>query len=230
MCVFEVLGERAWLQPVPGSSIQDIVSRVTVGRHADGLRRYPPASLPSPPAILLHTALLPPCHRGTVPNACPRHLAPYLFCSSPSACPPPSSPQVRRDEFIPADLMFIACDNEDGTCYIETMNLDGETNLKIKKALDATKDLRPGSGDDVGMLAEFRGKIQCEPPNSRLYQFTGNLITGEGGIEKVPLNPAAILLRGCSLRNTEVVYGAVIYAGVCGGEGSGLVGRGSVGT
>lgn len=120
----------------------------------------------------------------------------------------------------------MGCDNEDGTCYIETMNLDGETNLKIKKALDATKDLRPGSGDDAGMLAEFRGKIQCEPPNSRLYQFTGNLIAGEGGVEKVPLNPAAILLRGCSLRNTEVVYGAVIYAGVCGGRGVGCWGGG----
>jgi len=54
--------------------------------------------------------------------------------------------------------------------------------------------------------------IQCEPPNSRLYQFTGNL-SGLGG--KLPVNPASVLLRGCSLRNIDRVFGAVIYAGEC---------------
>ena len=29
------------------------------------------------------------------------------------------------------DLLFMTAENEEGTCYIETMNLDGETNLKV---------------------------------------------------------------------------------------------------
>jgi magnesium-transporting ATPase (P-type) len=37
--------------------------------------------------------------------------------------------------------VFLSGENEDGLCYIETMQLDGETNLKIKKAPDATKHL-----------------------------------------------------------------------------------------
>jgi magnesium-transporting ATPase (P-type) len=61
---------------------------------------------------------------------------------------------VYKDEFFPADLLFLTGENEEGICYIETMNLDGETNLKIKKCLDQTKDLdrsnvsggRPGMG------------------------------------------------------------------------------------
>ncbi len=86
------------------------------------------------------------------------------------------------------------------------MNLDGETNLKIKKAPDETKDLAQPD------FAPFRATIECEGPNARLYQFTGNLIL-DG--KTLPISPAAVLLRGCSLRNTDKVIGAVIYAGGC---------------
>ncbi len=68
--------------------------------------------------------------------------------------------------------------------------------------------------------------VKCEPPNSRLYHFTGNLeMPGAVGGEKlvVPVPPAAILLRGCSLRNTHKVYGLVLYAGATVGAGNGPV-------
>ena len=90
------------------------------------------------------------------------------------------------------------------------MQLDGETNLKIKKAPDQTKHY---SEDSVG---NFRGRVECEPPNSRLYQFTGNLVyvdPVDGTEKKLSISPAAVLLRGCSLRNTNRLYGLVIYAG-----------------
>lgn len=69
----------------------------------------------------------------------------------------------------PFSFCVAAAETFEGICYIETMNLDGETNLKIKKAMDETKDLIE---DSVGTCA---GTIRCEPPNSRLYQFTGGL-------------------------------------------------------
>lgn len=58
--------------------------------------------------------------------------------------------------------------------------------------------------------------MRCEPPNSRLYHFTGNLELPDGATGSplvVPVPPAAVLLRGCSLRNTQRVYGMVLYAG-----------------
>jgi hypothetical protein len=60
----------------------------------------------------------------------------------------------------------------------------------------------------------------CEPPNSRLYHFTGNLelpspLSDERMLLPVP--PASVLLRGCSLRNTRKVHGLVLYAGAGGG-------------
>lgn len=112
---------------------------------------------------------------------------------------------VKQDGFFPADLLFLASTNADGVCYIETANLDGETNLKIRKALERTWDyLTPEKA------SEFKGEVQCEQPNNSLYTFTGNLIMQK---QTLPLNPNQILLRGCSLRNTEYIIGAVIFAG-----------------
>nr|CAD1822517.1 unnamed protein product [Ananas comosus var. bracteatus] len=113
--------------------------------------------------------------------------------------------RVKQDDFFPADLLFLASTNPDGVCYVETANLDGETNLKIRKALEKTWDyLLPEKA------AEFKGEIQCEQPNNSLYTFTGNLIVDK---QTLPLSPNQLLLRGCSLRNTEYIVGAVIFTG-----------------
>ena len=58
-------------------------------------------------------------------------------------------------------LLPVGSDNEEGTCYVETMNLDGETNLKIKTSVDETKQMGEES------LAKLAGVVQCELPNSR---------------------------------------------------------------
>ncbi|CAL9127607.1 phospholipid-transporting ATPase 3 isoform X1 [Musa acuminata AAA Group] len=113
--------------------------------------------------------------------------------------------RVKQDGFFPADLLFLASTNADGICYIETANLDGETNLKIRKALERTWDYSLPE-----KAAEFKGEIQCEQPNNSLYTFTGNLVIES---QTLPLSPNQILLRGCSLRNTEYVVGAVIFTG-----------------
>ena len=49
--------------------------------------------------------------------------------------------RVDKDCYFPADLLLLSSTNDDGIAYVETMNLDGETNLKIKKAPDQTKGL-----------------------------------------------------------------------------------------
>ncbi|KAL0447089.1 UNVERIFIED_CONTAM: Phospholipid-transporting ATPase 3 [Sesamum latifolium] len=113
--------------------------------------------------------------------------------------------KVKQDGFFPADLLFLASTNPDGVCYIETANLDGETNLKIRKALEKTWDyLTPEK------VSEFKGEVQCEQPNNSLYTFTGNLIISK---QTLPLSPNQLLLRGCSLRNTDYIVGAVTFTG-----------------
>ncbi|XP_057542331.1 phospholipid-transporting ATPase 3-like isoform X4 [Amaranthus tricolor] len=113
--------------------------------------------------------------------------------------------RVKQDGFFPADILFLASTNADGVCYVETSNLDGETNLKIRKALEKTWDyLSPEKA------SEFKGEVHCEQPNNSLYTFTGNLIIQK---QTLTLSPNQLLLRGCSLRNTEYIVGAVICTG-----------------
>lgn len=40
------------------------------------------------------------------------------------------------DERIPADMIALRSSYEDGSCYIETAELDGETNLKRRQVSD----------------------------------------------------------------------------------------------
>uniref|UniRef100_A0A674P0N0 Phospholipid-transporting ATPase n=1 Tax=Takifugu rubripes TaxID=31033 RepID=A0A674P0N0_TAKRU len=52
--------------------------------------------------------------------------------------------------------------------------------------------------------------VCCEPPNNRLDRFTGTL-TYSG--QKYALDNEKILLRGCTLRNTDWCFGLVLFAG-----------------
>ena len=41
--------------------------------------------------------------------------------------------QLHADEVIPADMLLLHTSHEDGICFVETANLDGETNLKQRR-------------------------------------------------------------------------------------------------
>lgn len=113
--------------------------------------------------------------------------------------------QVEKDKFFPADMLLLSSSYEDGICYVETMNLDGETNLKVKRSLDVTMSM---DGDRV--FKDFKATIKCEGPNSNLYTFIGNF---ELNHQLHSIDPNQILLRDSKLRNTNYVYGVVIFTG-----------------
>ncbi|XP_027122833.1 putative phospholipid-transporting ATPase 9 isoform X1 [Coffea arabica] len=113
--------------------------------------------------------------------------------------------KVEKDEFFPADLVLLSSSYEDPICYVETTNLDGETNLKLKQALQATSYLNEDSA-----FKDFRGIIRCEDPNANLYSFVGNLdVAGQ----RYPLTLNQLLLRDSKLKNTDYIYGVVIFTG-----------------
>ncbi|KAF8328241.1 uncharacterized protein EI90DRAFT_3126404 [Cantharellus anzutake] len=123
--------------------------------------------------------------------------------------------RLESDEFIPADMILISSSEPEGLCYVETSNLDGETNLKIKQASPQTFDIVTPQ-----MFMALRGRLRSELPNNSLYTYDGTLSlqTGAGGFSgpterQIPLSPDQMLLRGAQLRNTSWVYGLVVFTG-----------------
>jgi phospholipid-transporting ATPase len=119
--------------------------------------------------------------------------------------------RVESEEPFPADLVLLTSSEPEGLCYIETANLDGETNLKIKQAIPETVHLVNPA--DLGRLS---GRIRSEQPNSSLYTYEATLTLsgGVGGSEKeLPLTPEQLLLRGAVLRNTPWIHGVVVFTG-----------------
>ncbi|XP_075960514.1 phospholipid-transporting ATPase ID-like [Anarhichas minor] len=114
--------------------------------------------------------------------------------------------KLENNQFVTADLLLLSSSEPLNLVYIETAELDGETNLKVRQALTVTGDL----GEDIEKLADFNGEVRCEPPNNRLDRFTGTL-TYAG--QKYPVDNEKILLRGCTLRNTEWCFGLVLFGG-----------------
>ncbi|XP_071642115.1 probable phospholipid-transporting ATPase IA isoform X4 [Temnothorax longispinosus] len=114
--------------------------------------------------------------------------------------------KVHNNTFFPADLIMLSSSEPQGMSFIETANLDGETNLKIRQAHSDTANLL-----DTAELMNFHANIQCEPPNRHLYEFHG--VLRETNKQSVALGPDQLLLRGAMLRNTRWVFGVVIYTG-----------------
>ncbi|KAK0722457.1 hypothetical protein B0T26DRAFT_642980 [Lasiosphaeria miniovina] len=117
--------------------------------------------------------------------------------------------RVESEEPFPADLVLLASSEPEGLCYIETANLDGETNLKIKQGLPETVTMVSSSE-----LSRLGGRIRSEQPNSSLYTYEATLTMQAGGGEKeLSINPEQLLLRGATLRNTPWIHGVVVFTG-----------------
>uniref|UniRef100_A0A8C7FWE5 Phospholipid-transporting ATPase n=1 Tax=Oncorhynchus kisutch TaxID=8019 RepID=A0A8C7FWE5_ONCKI len=148
---------------------------------------------------LPHLPPLPP-----LPHLPPLPPLPHL----PPLPPLPHLPHLPPlPPLLQADILLLSSSEPYGLCYIETAELDGETNLKVRQALTVTSDL----GADITKLVDFNGNIICEPPNNKLDKFTGTLYWRDN---KYPLDNEKMLLRGCVLRNTEWCFGMVVFAGL----------------
>ncbi|KAF4635784.1 hypothetical protein G7Y89_g2303 [Cudoniella acicularis] len=119
--------------------------------------------------------------------------------------------RLYNDDQIPADVVILSTSDPDGACYVETKNLDGETNLKVRHALRSGRKIKHARDCE---RTEFT--IQSEPPQANLYQYSAvarwtQHSSGEEMAEPISINN--LLLRGCNLRNTDWVLGVVVFTG-----------------
>ncbi|TDH70419.1 hypothetical protein CCR75_007062 [Bremia lactucae] len=131
--------------------------------------------------------------------------------------------KVANHEILPADVMILAVIPAEGArsggnmglCYVETKNLDGETNLKLREAPSLTRNMFMNE-DEAGYIVQ--GYVESELPNGDINTYSGTLYLEEnplgGAAEGVPLSLKNMLMRGSKLRNTSFAYGLVVNTGV----------------
>jgi len=112
--------------------------------------------------------------------------------------------KIRDNEQIPADLFLMKSCKPSGLAFVNTMNLDGETNLKEKFAPLVTKD----SIIDAGLHPY---KLEVDYPNADLNSWSCNVLVEEES--RFSVSVKQLLMRGCVLKNTPHVYGVVVYTG-----------------
>ena len=95
---------------------------------------------------------------------------------------------------------------DDAVCYVETANLDGESNLKQRYAIRAFANQHIEEID-------FNFVVDCEKPNMCLHKFNGVITYTDGRRQRIAVNKDNLLLRDCVVKNTNYVEGLVIYAG-----------------
>ena len=125
--------------------------------------------------------------------------------------------RIFNNEQVPADIIILATSEEDGGCFVETKNLDGETNLKPRMSLRCGREIRHPRQCEQ---AEFI--IDSEPPHANLYQYEGTIRWQQRSrtdhdaepTEMVePITIGNLLLRGSSVQNTKWVLGVVLFTG-----------------
>ncbi|XPS69948.1 hypothetical protein M3J07_002189 [Ascochyta lentis] len=114
--------------------------------------------------------------------------------------------KLDRDDAAPADLALLHSSGENSVAFVETMALDGETNLKSKQTTASMSKVIKQQEDVARCSAEF----VIEDPNRDLYSFEGRV---EMGGKQAPLTLNEIVFRGSILRNTPDAVGLVIYSG-----------------
>ena len=112
---------------------------------------------------------------------------------------------VTKNQVFPCDIIMLSNSNDNGTAFIETSSLDGEKALKPRIAFTQTTTLYKNNS-----LNRFIGRIKCELPNARLYNYSGSI---EYLGKTYSLDKSNLLLAGAFLRNTDWIIGVSDYTG-----------------
>jgi phospholipid-translocating ATPase len=125
--------------------------------------------------------------------------------------------RIYNDDQIPADVVILSTSDPDGACYVETKNLDGETNLKVRHALRSGRKIKHARDCEKTQFI-----LDSEAPQPNLYQYSGlarwtqynpKHPDSEGQEMAEPISINNLLLRGCNLRNTDWILGVVVFTG-----------------
>ncbi|CAO3632171.1 unnamed protein product [Cunninghamella echinulata] len=138
---------------------------------------------------------------------------------------------LRNGESCPADCILLSSsDEENGICFVESKDLDGETNLKPRNAVANLMHIQ--SGDDCFQQHFY---IESPAPTPDLYAYEGTLVELDKQLStsfsspndhdnnndnmllkeksKSPLSIDNLILRGHVVKNTQWAIVFVVFTG-----------------
>lgn len=110
---------------------------------------------------------------------------------------------LHKDERVPADVVALQTKNKNGVCYIKTIQLDGETDWKIRRTVPFTQNI------DIQDIPLKSLVIDAEAPNTNIKEFAGRIREGN---MPLPLSIDNIIWSGSTIAGDETV-GVVVYTG-----------------
>ncbi len=114
---------------------------------------------------------------------------------------------VEKGQRVPADMVLLRTTEHSGSCFIRTDQLDGETDWKLRLAVNSTqKSLMNGSDED---LLNLQASVYAEKPQKDIHSFIGKFTSQD--------NEDSLSIENTMWSNTVVASGTaiglVIYTG-----------------
>uniref|UniRef100_A0A8D0SZ02 Phospholipid-transporting ATPase n=1 Tax=Sus scrofa TaxID=9823 RepID=A0A8D0SZ02_PIG len=115
---------------------------------------------------------------------------------------------VEKNQRVPADMIFLRTSEKNGSCFLRTDQLDGETDWKLRLPVACTQRL-PTAAD----LLQIRSYVYAEEPNIDIHNFVGTFTREDSDppiSESLSIENA--LWAGTVIASGTVV-GVVLYTG-----------------
>ncbi|KAM4623210.1 putative phospholipid-transporting ATPase IIA [Discoglossus pictus] len=115
---------------------------------------------------------------------------------------------VEKNQRIPADMIFLRTSDKNGSCFLRTDQLDGETDWKLRLPVACTQRL-PTAAD----LLQIRSYVYAEEPNIDIHNFAGTFTREDSD---PPINESLSIentLWASTVIASGTVVGVVLYTG-----------------
>jgi phospholipid-translocating ATPase len=108
---------------------------------------------------------------------------------------------------VPADTVLLKTSEKNGTCFIRTDQLDGETDWKLRVSVNTTQMLEKNSD-----LLDINAQIHAEKPQLNINSFEGLFIKNDENKTQEALSIENTLWSNTVLANGTAI-GCVVYTG-----------------
>uniref|UniRef100_A0A8C5FTK8 Phospholipid-transporting ATPase n=1 Tax=Gadus morhua TaxID=8049 RepID=A0A8C5FTK8_GADMO len=113
---------------------------------------------------------------------------------------------VEKNQRIPADMIFLRTSEKNGSCFIRTDQLDGETDWKLKIAVVCTQRL-------AADLFSIRAFVHAQKPQLDIHSFEGNFTREDSDPQIHESLNIENTLWASTVVASGTVIGLVIYTG-----------------